>query len=71
MQMGLWHAADDPLHLDRGLEDEEVILSASVPKEVEMAEEARKKTMNGLVSYHLCPEGMSDNELFIHAISYM
>ena len=70
VQMGLWHAADDPSHLDRGLEGEEVILSASAPKEVEMAEKVRKKATDGLASYHLCPEGMSDNELFNHAITY-
>ena len=69
VQMGLWHAVDDPSHLDRGMEDEEVVLSASVPEEVEMAEEARKKATDGLSSYHLHPEGKSGNELFNHAIA--
>ena len=68
--MGLWHALDDPTHLDRGMEDKEFTHSAIVPIEVANAEKARKKATEGLRAYELTPEGLSGSELLDHAISF-
>ena len=70
IQMGLWHALDDPTHLDRGMEDIEFTHCAIVPIEVANAEKARKKATEGLRAYELTPEGLSGSEFLDHAISF-
>ena len=70
IQMGLWHALDDPTHLDRGMEDTEFTHTSILPIEVANAEKARKKATAGLRAYELKPEGLSGSDLLDHAITF-
>ena len=55
IHMGLWHALDNPAHLDYGMEDKEFTHSVIVPIEVDNVKKARKKVTANKLMYVTFP----------------
>ena len=70
IQIGVWHAVDDRTHLDRGMEDAEIITPPEVPGVVIDVEKTREKANKNVSVYELKPAGMSGTDLLDHAISF-
>ena len=70
LQLGVWHAIDDPSHLDRGMEDADVSHTSPLPSEVTEAEAARHKATHDLPAFTFKPDGMTGKELLDHFVSH-
>jgi hypothetical protein len=72
IQVAIWHSVDNPVDLDRGVEDVDVGSTAPspLPEDVIAVEGNRKTATDGLTMYQLKPHGLKGVELFNHMITH-
>ena len=70
LQLGVWHAINDPSHLDRGMEDADLSHKSPLTNEVTEVEAARHKATHNLPAFTFKPEGMTGKELLDHFVSH-
>ena len=70
IQVTIWCAIENPSHIERGLEDADLVEGKELPAEVVAQENERQTATHDLAAWRLHPRNMSDMDLFNHMLTF-
>ena len=70
IQVAIWLAIKNPSHIERGLEDADLVEGTELPAEVVAVENERQTATHNLAAWRRHPQNMSGMDLFNHMLTF-